>query len=205
MPSKYSLGTDSTKEFEFPLPSGNVCLMKHADLPSLISAGIVDSIDTLTAMVQTDHVDRVKKGRKAKHLPSQPQTASGALSNMDPQAMQVLEIMKDKKRWGAFERLCNAVVVECVVEPVVLRVPDFEQNGAGVPEAYVRPPAGDGKLYVDKVNLTDRLAIFAEAMRHIMAGQAAMKPFRGEGDESVAGMADGVEVQLPAERTAEDT
>jgi hypothetical protein len=45
--------------------------MKHADLVSLIAAGAVDSIDQLTAMVQTEHVDRVKKGKKTRHLSPQ--------------------------------------------------------------------------------------------------------------------------------------
>ncbi len=188
MPS-YGLGRREAVAFDFNLPSGNVCRMKRADLQAMIESGVIDSIDALTSMVQTEHVERVKKGKtKERHI----QRATG-VDHIGPEARAAIEIMKDKKRWAELESVVNAVVVQCVFEPQVLPIPAHE--GGPVPEGYVRAEAGDDKFYVDEVSLTDRLAIFGEAMSDVMAGQAAMKPFRSAVGEALASVEDGADVQ----------
>lgn len=197
MPS-YGIGL-AEEAYDFQLPSGNVCRMKDADLQTLIQGGIVDSVDQLTSLVQTEHVDRVKKGKKTRHL-QPPPGASGVLGDLGPEQRLVLEIMKDKKRWAVLENVINAVVVECVLEPRVLPIPVAEMAAAH--GDYVRPAAGHGKVYVDGVALMDRFAVFSRAMAPIMTGQAAMKPFRDGSEETVAGVADGEDVQPTPERDA---
>ncbi len=181
MPSKYSLGQAGENKYEHSLPSGSLCLMKDADLSALIAAGAVDNADSLTSLVQTEHVDRVKKGKKSRHLQAKTPGAGDGLT-----AEGVLEIMADPKRWQPLERLINAVVVTCVLEPQVLPVPEAEKNP--VPEGYERPEAGDGKVYVDRVDLLDRLSVFARAMGPLMGRQEAMASFRQGSAEAVAGV-----------------
>jgi hypothetical protein len=196
MPS-YGLGTTEQEAFDFDLPSGNTCQMKHADLVSLIAAGAVDSIDQLTAMVQTEHVDRVKKGKKTRHLSPQgaPALVPGAeaLGPLPPEARQALELMKDKKRWSKIEELVDAVVVQCVLQPKVLPTPVGARHVV------------DGTVYVDQVSAIDKFAIFSEAMRPIMVGQAAMAPFRAEPAAPVAGVGHDEDVRQPAEPSAGDS
>lgn len=194
MPS-YGLGrAGSASAFDFEVPSGNICRIKHADLESLIAAGVVDSLDELTSLVQTDHVDRVKKGKKTRHL-KQPGT-DNAIAGLAPEARAALEVMKDPKRWAALQKVVNSVVVQCVLEPKVIADP------ADKLKDLVDP--GDGVMFVSDVSLMDRMAIFAEAMTPIMAGQAAMKPFRDGPTAGVADVADVEDVQPGAERNAGD-
>lgn len=192
MPS-YSLGLTG-QSFDFNLPSGNTCRMNHADLPKLIAAGVVDSIDQLTSLVQTEHVDRVKKGKKNRHVQPPP----GA---MPEQARVALELMRDPKRWGTLEGVVNAVVVQCVEEPRVL--PALAPGTERSPQDAAALMAGTA-FAVDNVSLIDRMAIFAEAMAPILQGQEAMKPFRDGGEAGLAGVADVEDVQPPAERNAGD-
>lgn len=188
--SQYSLGTTSAA-FDFDVPSGATCRMKFVDIQDLIAAGVVDSVDQLTALVQTEHVDRVKKGKKSRNLAPAPGAAGAStLSGLAPEARQVLEIMRDKSRWHKLETLVNSVVVQCVIAPHVLPIPEQELSGGGVPEGYQRPEAGTGKLYVDEVALVDRLAVFAEAMKPLLQGQATMQPFRQGPQTPLAGLAD---------------
>jgi hypothetical protein len=197
MPS-YGLGLTGTG-YDHELPSGNTCRMKDADLPALIASGVVDSVDELTSLVQTDHVDRVKKGKKTRHLQPAP-GAKGGL-NLPPEQQAVLDIMKDKKRWGTLERVINAVVAECVLEPKVLPPPPEGQDYAPHQQAGIM--AGT-MTTVQQVALMDRFSIFARAMAPVMAGQAAMKPFRDGRETPVAGVATGEDVQPAAERDAGD-
>lgn len=199
MPS-YGLGLTGSS-YDHELPSGNTCRMKDADLPALIASGVVDSVDELTSLVQTEHVDRVKKGKKTRHLQPAP-GAKGGVGSLPPEQQAVLDIMKDKKRWGTLQRVINAVVVECVLEPKVLPAPEAEMAVAH--GEYVRPAAGHNKVYVDNVALMDRFSIFAKAMGPLMAGQAVMKPFRDGREEAVANLAAGEDVQPAAERDAGD-
>jgi len=199
MPS-YGLGLEE-EAYDFELPSGNVCRMKDANLQALVRGGVVDSVDQLTSLVQTEHVDRVKKGKKARH--AQPAPGTGSLAGLAVEQRLVLEIMKDKKRWAVLEGVINAVVVECVVEPKVLPVPEAEMAVAH--GEYVRPAAGHNKAYVDNVSLMDRFAIFTRAMTPILTGQAAMTPFREGSGEDVAVVGDGEDVQPSPERSASDT
>lgn len=52
----YGLGL-TTKRFELKLPSGNTCLAIRPGAQGLIKAGLLDSMDQLTAFVQTEHID----------------------------------------------------------------------------------------------------------------------------------------------------
>lgn len=52
---QYGLGrTDAT---ELLLPSGNTCLVKRPGVQGLIKAGLLDSLDSLTSIVQVEHID----------------------------------------------------------------------------------------------------------------------------------------------------
>lgn len=197
MPS-YGLGLTGSG-YDHDLPSGNVCRMKDADLQALITSGVVDSVDELTSLVQTDHVDRVKKGKKTRHL--QPAPGSKAIGSLPPEQQAVLDIMKDKKRWATLERVINAVVAECVLEPKVLPAPEEGQDYTPHQKAMIMAKS---VVAVNDVALMDRFSIFAKAMAPVMAGQAAMKPFRDGRETPVANVAVGEDVQPAAERDAGD-
>jgi hypothetical protein len=55
---KYTLGT-SEQLFDLTCPSGQTCQVRRPGPQGLIEAGILDSLDTLTGIIKTEHLDRV--------------------------------------------------------------------------------------------------------------------------------------------------
>lgn len=52
----YGLGL-TNKEYELDLPSGNQCLVRRPGAQGLIKAGLLDSLDSLTGLVQSELID----------------------------------------------------------------------------------------------------------------------------------------------------
>lgn len=52
---RYSLGVNKPTELE--LPSGNICLVERMGVRGLIKAGLMDSLDSLTGLVQKELID----------------------------------------------------------------------------------------------------------------------------------------------------
>jgi hypothetical protein len=175
MPSnKYSLGT-SEETFEIPLPSGNTCLARQMGPEQLISSGLVDQLDLLTGMVSDLHVERVLKGKPGK--------AVAKAQEKKAQQEVLNSLLKDKVRWHALVDTLNKVVVECVVEPRVKPVPrDGEER------------EGDS-LYVDKVDLADKIAVFTACLGGSLEKVKAMMPFRGGSKAAVDDVEAGEPVQ----------
>lgn len=81
---KYSLGT--TKPIELNLPSGNVCLVNRPGVRGLIKAGLLDSLDSLTGLVQRDLLDSndpKKQAQAAQQLLDSPERLEEGLSIID--------------------------------------------------------------------------------------------------------------------------
>jgi len=179
-PKSYGLGRRG-QNFDVPLPSGNVCLARHVGIDDLIKAGVIDSMDSLTAMVQDLHISRVQTG-KAKN-----NKATGAGDQATPQQVQAfVDLVKDKKRFTELLRVVDAVVCEAVVEPKVWA------------EEYRQSPIPEGEFYVSDVDLTDRFAIFAASIGQALRGVQALEPFRSVSQQDVADVADVQGVRGPA-------
>lgn len=177
---KYGMGRTNVKgaPFEVELPSGEVCLVKKAEPEDLILAGVLDSLDTLTALVSDLHVERVLKGKAGK--------AAAEAS----QKRAIVELIKDKERWEALMKMVDGAVLYCVVEPKVSALP---------PEGEKRNP---DLFYIDEVALFDKFAVMNAAIGDTIAKAQAMEPFRAGPTATVGNLDAGEGVQRKAKRTA---
>lgn len=185
MPSnqkKYGLGKKD-RPFEHSLPSGEVCLMRRAQIDDLISMGALDQADGLTALVNDLHITRVKTGRPAE---------GGSVLDIDrddPETMKrMVGIISDPERWGRVVDLADKVTVHCVLDPKVS--PDSNDK--------------DGALFVGEVDLMDRLSIMTAALSHLTTEAAKMAPFRSGPQEAVGDLEAVKDLPLPAEQSASD-
>lgn len=126
---QYSIGRSSTG-FDLELPSGNLALVRRPGAQGLIKQGLLDSLDTLTALVKTEHID-----------------------SKDPKKMveAAKRLTVDKGNREAIVQgieLMDRVICAVVIEPKVLPVPALETERD--PEA----------LYVDDVDPEDKSFIF---------------------------------------------
>lgn len=103
---KYALGVAS-KKHELELPSGNVCLVTRPGVQGLIKAGLLDSLDTLTSIVQIDHIDA-----------NDPKRMAQAAQSLSQNAEKLLESMK----------VIDKVVCHVVVEPQVFMPPEGNEQ-----------------------------------------------------------------------------
>jgi hypothetical protein len=122
---KYGLG--HKKSFELDLPSGETCLVRRTGIDGLISAGVLDSLDSLTGMVKELHLDRVAGHKPKTGEPDEQET--------------LLALIKDKERWNSLMDLVNAVCAYAVVEPAVSLPPEPGK------------PRDPEMLYTDQVDL----------------------------------------------------
>lgn len=160
--SGYGLGL-TTKSFDLDLPSGNVCRAIRPGAQGLIKAGLLDSMDQLTSLVQSEHIDSKDPRKVAEGLK--------ALS-MDMGKLEEGLEMIDR---------CIAFVVQ---EPKVWLDEQALEAGTGKPieDDKGKPvfvPRERDRIYADMVDLEDKMFIFNWAM----GGTADLKIFREESAE----------------------
>lgn len=82
---KYGLKKSGETE-ELSLPSGELCLVRRPGVQGLIKAGILDSLDSLTGIVQIDHIDANDPKKMAKAVESlarRPDDLASAMELLD--------------------------------------------------------------------------------------------------------------------------
>lgn len=133
---KYGIGL-ATKAIELPLPSGNTCLAIRPGPQGLIKAGLLDSLDQLTATVQSEHIDSKdpKKALKAgvENLKADPKKLIEGLDMVD---RAVAYIVQEPKIW----------------------MDEYE------PDGITPKPRQKDRIYADMVDLEDRMFIFQWAV-----------------------------------------
>lgn len=117
-------------------PSGQLCQVRRLGANGLMRAGLLDSLDSLTGLVQTEHIDRVKRGES---------------TEVDTEAVKALVANKDKLEEAFL--LADKVVIACVAQPELTPVPED-------PDA----PRDPELVYVDAVDLVDKMFIFQFVM-----------------------------------------
>lgn len=150
---QYKLGRADAGQ-DLRLPSGNVCLVKRPGPEGLIKAGLLDSLDTLTALVQTEHID----------------------SN-DPKAMAraVQTMAADKGKLIDAITLMDKVVCHVVLQPPVAMPPG---DGERDPEAlYVDEVDEEDKAFIFNfvVGGTRDIETFRKERAELMGGIPAVQ------------------------------
>lgn len=174
----YSLGVTNQK-YELPLPSGAKCLAIRPGPQGLISAGLLDSMDALTAFVQTEHID----GNDPRKQMSAAKDAVAKMAGNSDQIKQGLELVD------------RAIAFIVQAPSVFLDDPELDPVTGGpvmaskivngkMAEVPVYKPRDPNKLYADQVDMMDKMFIFNWAM----GGTANLIQFREEYAELMGGL-----------------
>ena len=115
---------------DLEVPSGSLCQVRRPGITGLIKAGLLDSLDTLTSLVKTEHADRVERG--APTTPTQDDLKA---------------LLADKDKLLAALELMDKVICYVVVQPQVLMpIPEDQRDPACI--------------YADSIDLEDKVFIF---------------------------------------------
>lgn len=168
--SQYNLGRQETL-IDLEVPSGAMCQVRRPGPVGLITAGLLDDIDIIGSVVQTDHVDRVE-GRAR---PSEEDEETKRLR-------MAQELMGNKDHLLKATRLIEGIVCHVVVQP--------ELHPSVPPEE--RDPE---RIYIDSVDFEDQVFIFQFAI----GGSADIATFRQEFGKTVGSLAAQQDVSSPSE------
>lgn len=188
MPSqgKYNLGSKTEDTYDFAVPSGAKCLLRRMSLNDLIAAGVLDSMDQLTALVKELHLDRVAGKPASKQEDAEINSS-------------VLDLLRDKGKLAKLLAVADPIACLAVVDPLVWPEPDASKNEERKPD----------RIYTSDIDVIDRFAIMSEAISHIQSAMAAMTPFREGSAEAVAVMAAGKDLsrktKQPSKRQRRDS
>lgn len=185
---------------EIVIPSGDMILARRIGPTEMVKSGMLSKVDVLSAIVQTDHIDRVEGRTEEK--------AQSAAEKERAQAAEIAEMMKDPAKLLAAMEVIDDITLLVVVEPTVHAVPvpraataqdilDFEHL-TEVGEEFL-PPRVEGLIYVDSIPWDDKMFLFQwtiggttdlEAFREgLGAGMDAVSAL--EGDPGAAERTDG--------------
>lgn len=193
---------------DLELPSGQLCEVRRVGVTGLVTAGLLDSIDSLTGIVQTEHVDRIQKGERVKLTKDDVKTFTG-----------------DPKRLNEAMNLMDRVIEYVVTQPKVLRPVVRDERGKPILTAKVDRESGEpvmekdgvtpvqeetslaeedwvpGQVYTPMVDLIDKTFIF----QFVVGGVSDLNQFREEFGASLGGLGLGEAVSLSPERDGGDS
>jgi hypothetical protein len=181
--SKYAPTTwGATEElYDFTCPSGQVCQVKRVGLSDLLQAGLLDEMDTLGDLMQTNVVQPAKGKGPQDRQPKKPTKAQAAAA----EEQAVADLMKNPKQFAAMSRLLERVVAVMVVQPKVVSPWDGDKKIVDRVE---------GVIYTDSIRFEDQMALFGEAMGDKQMD--AIASFRDGAVEGVESVEDGANVSL---------
>lgn len=162
----YTLGRKEVF-FDLEVPSGALCQVRRPGPMGLIEAGLLDNIDILGSLIQTEHVDRVN-GR----------APASEEDDRTKQLRQAQELMRDPAKLKAATSMIDKVLCHVVVQPEIhLPVPPEERD--------------PDKVYSDSVEWEDKMFIFD----FVLGGAADIATFRQKQQEIMGDLAAGEAVQ----------
>lgn len=182
--SKYAPKAWSTRDFEFELPSGDLCLLRKMDPLELIEHGLMDKLDFATNVVMGTHtknaqmsnVERVKRERARRQ---------GTEEVVDADNMSTLkEIAQNPEGMSGLKAVLEQVLLLCVVAPKMYPPPDNDDDRV------------EGIFYTDTVPFNDKMAVF----NAVMAGVKVVEQFREGPEETVGTVVSVTDVQSAAKR-----
>lgn len=145
----------AAKSQDLEVPSGNVCLVKRPD--------------TLKMLLQGGTIPNALMPIIKEHL------ATGEGTEQAPKDEIIARTLADAGALEGMVEMIDKVVVACVVEPKVLRVPEDEDD------------RDEDNLYVDEIDFADKVYIFSWAM----GGADDLASFREEPREGVGAVPQG--------------
>jgi hypothetical protein len=169
--STFDLELPSLSDPDDPNSEHNVVKVRRPGVQGLMKAGVLDSFDSLTAFVQTEHIERADGKAEFK--------AEQAAKKQDQKSL----LQDDPKKIIEALSMIDKVVLHCVVEPKLSPAPEREEDRDA------------DTLYVDEVDLDDRMFI----LNFALGGSRDLETFRERSSGGVAGVAAQQNVPVSAE------
>lgn len=150
------------------LPSGQTCKAKRPGLEGLMLSGQLLQLDTLTSVVDRQHVRRVKGGHGADH-----------------DEINAASLMKDPESLKRILRLADSLLPQVVVEPQV--VLHWTTDAAGVETNLPLEGRDPNLVYTDYVSYEDKMFL----LQYAVGGSRDVDRFREESQAALGGVAPG--------------
>lgn len=191
--SKYAPKSWEDRDFDFELPSGDICLLRRLEPLDLIEYGLQDKLDFATAVVQGVHVkngamskvEKVKRDRARREATAKGQDPDEAVEELETEA--ALAAMKaDPEQMMNMKQALNIILINFVVAPEMHEPPELDEDRVV------------GRYYTDAVPWNDKMAIFNK----LMAGVKVVESFREGPEEAVGDVAPESVVRPAAKRPA---
>ena len=162
---KYNLGSFAApvgELYDLRVPSGALCQAKRPGVQGLLKAGLLDKFDSLTALVQTEHIE-----------PNSSTTGKKG-------AAEAAAIAGNPKAVTEGFALIDALVVEVVVQPALYNPHPLEGETEEATQRRVGQEILEGKISTEAIDLVDKIFI----MNWAVGGSGDLEAFRqglGEG------------------------
>lgn len=184
---KYGQKTWGVKFHDLTVPSGELVQVRRPGLQGLLKAGILESMDGLTGMVQSETIP------KAQGKP----------------VVIAKDILKDKSKMedmlAAIDKIVLHVVVQPELRPAIVTQEMIDAEDSPFDAELLNQPVpyelrDEDAIYVDYVDIEDKTFI----MQFAMGGSADLATFRKESKEVVASLSDVEAAPEDPERAVQD-
>jgi len=165
-------------------PSGQTCQAMRMGLTGLVKAGVLGESDSLTSLVDKQHIQRVR-GRNG--VP-------------DTEEINMASLIKDPGQLGKILMMVDRVLPLILKNPIVYRHFTDEKDEVGkaitvrVPDEKREP----GAVYTDMIGIEDKMYLF----NWTVGGTADAERFSDESGSHVADLVDGEGLPRAARRAA---
>jgi hypothetical protein len=166
---KYGAGWGQSNFVDLEMPSGALAQVRKANPRQLLMLGYLDKFNELKAMVQTEHVERVKGKPTAAQAAKVAQDAMKAVGE-DPAKMREVMEMAD--------RITEYMVVQPKVKRPV-KIVGRDEKGKPIEEPLDDDERESGIVYTDDIDSMDRMFL----MQYAVGVKTDLKSFRQELDE----------------------
>lgn len=185
--NKYAPSVWATPKFQdLEVPSGQLCQVRMSGIQQLIGAGVLDSADTLTSLVDEKHIKRTQaKSRAPKNGATKPKVEGNTLKTADGENVQVdtKSLLQDPEKLQRVFGLIDKVTEHMVVQPVVKRPVKKDDHGEEVD--LPMDERDENVIYTDMIELPDKMFIF----QYAVGGDTDLESFRERFQSNVAGVA----------------
>jgi len=158
------------------LPSGQTCDARKIGMEGLIVAGVMEEADSLSVLVDTKHLRKVR----------------GAKGRVDGTEIDPGALMRDGKALAGMTSMVDKCLPLIVADPPV----SYHLDGDGLPIPVNQRKAG--QVYTDQIDMLDKFELFTWSVGSL----GDLESFRKQTAPDVAGVGDGQAVPRPSKRAA---
>lgn len=170
--SKYAPSVWGKPQYEdLEVPSGQLCQVRLPGVQQLIAAGVIDSADTLTTLVDEKHIKRVQ-GKTSGRAPQKEINTQSLMR--DPENL--------KKLFTVIDKVCIHMVVQPTVKSALREV---EQDGKTDIQVIPVTEREENVVYTDQIDMLDKMFIF----QYAVGGGTDLDSFREQFQQAVGSVA----------------